>query len=312
MNKLTKTTFTKGLLKGLDTTWSLAKIIFPITIIVGILKYTPIIEILTKVLAPLMGIFGLSGDSAIVFVLGNFLNLYAAIGAILAMEMTVKEVFILSVMLSFSHNIIIETAITTRIGVNPWLIAALRMGMAFFFAFIINLVWHGGQEIAQYGLIAPTTEVLTSWPEIILHAIQTAFVGVLQIALIVIPIMIMIEVLKDINILQILSRFMSPITRILGVSEKTSVTLLAGIFFGIAYGAGVIIQTAKEENLSKRDIYLISIFLVTCHAVIEDTLIFLPLGINIIPLLIIRIVVAFIITMLTAHFWDKVEKKAHG
>ena len=51
-----------------------------------------------------MSIFGLSGDAAIPLVLGNFLNLYAAIGAILTLDLTVKEVFIIAVMLSFSHD----------------------------------------------------------------------------------------------------------------------------------------------------------------------------------------------------------------
>lgn len=310
MNKITLDTWKKGILKGLDTTWSLSKVIFPITFIVSILKYTLIINFLTRILEPFMGIFGLTGESAIVLVLGNVLNLYAAVGAILTMEMTVKQVFILAVMLSLSHNIIVETAITTKIGVRPWIMALLRLGMAFIFSIIINLFWKGGQQIAQYGLIPPKDQVLDNWLGIVINAIQTAFIGIIQIAAIVIPVMIMIQILKDINILPVLAKLLSPFTRLLGVSEKTGVTLLAGLLFGIAYGAGVIIQTAKEEKLSKKDIYLVSIFLVSCHAVIEDTLIFLPLGINVLPLLFIRIALGLSITMITASFWRKVDNKA--
>ncbi len=309
MSKITLNTWKQGTIKGFDTTWSLAKIIFPVTVIVSILKYTPLINLLSEVLSPVMGIFGLTGDSAIVLVLGNVLNLYAAVGAILTMELTVKQVFILSVMLSLSHNIIVETAITTKIGVKPWTMAGLRLLMAFAFAFLMNLFWPGGQEIAQYGLIPAQTHVLSTWSEILLNAIQIAFIGIIQIVVIVIPVMIMIQILKDIDVLPFLAKLLSPMTRILGVSDKTGVTLLAGILFGIAYGAGVIIQTAKEENLSKKDLYLVSIFLVSCHAVIEDTLIFVPLGINVIPLLLIRIALAFIVTIITAGFWRKVDHK---
>lgn len=297
-------------MKGVSTTWTLAKIIFPITLLISILKYTPVIGFLTKILAPLMGIFGLSGDAAIVLVLGNFLNLYASIGAILMLELTVKQVFILAVMLSLSHNLIVETAITTRIGVKPWIMALLRLSLAFIFAFVTNLIWNGGQEIAQYGLIPAQSEVLTNWFDIILNGVQTAAIGIAQIAAIVIPVMIMIQLLKDSEVLPIMARLISPFTRILGVSDKTGVTLLAGLIFGIAYGAGVIIQTAKEENLSKKDLYLVSIFLVSCHAVIEDTLIFLPLGINVLPLLLIRIGLALVVTIVTASFWKKVDGKA--
>ncbi len=317
MGKITINTWKNGLLKGANTAFSLAKIIFPVTLIVSVLKFTPVIGLLTKMLEPIMGIFGLSGNAAIVLVLGNVLNLYAAVGAILSMELTSKQVFILAVMLSLSHNLIVETAITSRIGVKAWIMALLRLGMAFILAAIINLIWQGGQETAQYGLIAVAgTPLPSGWQEITLYAVKTACIGIMQVAVIVFFIMTLIQILKDIEILQLLAKKMSLFTRMLGISEKTGVTLLAGIIFGIAYGAGVIIQTAREENLSKRDIYLISIFLVSCHAVIEDTLIFTPLGINVLPLLLLRIILAFFVTIsaarVSSYFGNKRDNKMRG
>lgn len=308
MKRLSLGTLKKGFGKGIETTWDLAKVVFPVTFLVSILKFTPLIETISRLLEPMMGFFGLSGETAIVLALGNVLNLYAAIGAMLAMELTLKQVYILAVMLSLSHNLIVETAITTKIGVKPWIVALIRLGMGFFFAFVLNLLWKGGQDPAVYLLAPPPAETLASWPEILVNAGITALQGIIQIAVIVIPVMIFIQGLKDIEILPILARAMSPFTRLLGVSEKTGVTLLAGLLFGIAYGAGVIIQTAKEENLSKKDIYLVSIFLICSHAVVEDTLIFAPLGINIIYLLFVRIALAMLLTIATANFWRKVEK----
>jgi len=309
LKKITAATFKNGLYKGLNTAWSLAKIIFPVMLLISILQFTPGITVLAEFLEPFMGIFGLSGETAIVLVLGNILNLYAAVGAILTMELTVKQVFILAIMLSFSHNLLVETAITTRIGVKPWLMAMLRLSLAFIFALVINFIWQGGQETARYGLIPAKPEILDGWTEILLQALQTAVIGIIQVAFIITAVMVMIQILKDIEILPALAKRLRPLTKLLGISENTGVTLLAGIIFGIAYGAGVIIQTAKEENLSKRDIYLISIFLVSCHAVIEDTLIFTPLGINVLPLLGIRVILALIVTIFTAKFWQKVEEK---
>jgi len=300
----------KGIIIGFSTTKDLARIIFPVTFIITVLKNTPVLGYFAKALEPFMSVLGLTGEAAIVLVLGNVLNLYAAIGAILTMELTVKQVFILAVMLSLSHNLIVETAITTKIGVSPWFIAFLRIMASLIFAITINLLWTGGQQIAQYGFISSNSEqVLHDWLEILMNAFQVSFIGVLQIAIIVIPIMIVIQLLKDLNFLPMVSNLIRPFTNLIGVSEKTGITLLAGILFGIAYGAGVIIQTAKEEQLSKKDIYLVSIFLVSCHAVIEDTLIFVPLGINVLPLLFMRIALALIITVLTASFWRKVEKR---
>ncbi|HHV65626.1 MAG TPA: hypothetical protein GXX46_11270 [Peptococcaceae bacterium] len=299
----------EGLKKGFATVLELGKVVFPVTVIVTILKYTSIIQILSEALKPIMGIFGLTGESAIVLVLGNLLYFYAAIGAMLTMELTVKQVYILAVMLSFSHSLLVETAITLKMGVKPWLVALIRLGISFLAAFLINIFWSGGQERAVYLLSMTPDETLTAWPDILLSSVLAGLNSVLQIAVIVIPVMIFIQILKDVEILPLLARLMSPLTRLLGVSDKTGVTLLAGLLFGIAYGAGVIIQTAKEENLSKKDIYLVSIFLVCCHAVIEDTLIFTPLGINVLYLLLVRVALAVILTIATAKFWRMVEKR---
>ena len=96
----------------------LGESIFPVTLIVAILQYTPILPWVIERIAPLMKLIGLSGDAAIPLVIGNFLNLYAAIGAILTLDFTVKEVFILAVMLSFSHNLIVESSVAMKVGIK--------------------------------------------------------------------------------------------------------------------------------------------------------------------------------------------------
>ena len=69
------------------------------------------------------------------------------------------------------------------------------------------------------------------------------------------------------------------------------------------------IQAVKEDGVSKKDATLAFIFLVACHAVVEDTLIFVPLGIPILPLLIIRVVTAFVLTIIVAYVWKRKEMK---
>lgn len=119
----------KGLMAGLKTTWTLGKVIFPVTLIVALLQHTPVLPWVIKLITPLMNLIGLSGDAAIPLVLGNFLNLYAGIGAILTLDLTVKEVFIIAVMLSFSHNMLIETGVALKVGVKLWVVLTVfRIG----------------------------------------------------------------------------------------------------------------------------------------------------------------------------------------
>lgn len=298
----------RGAQAGLKTAWTLGKIIFPITFILTILQFTPVLPWVTELIAPFMRLIGLPGEAAIPLVLGNVLNLYAGIAGILSLELTVKEVFILAVMLSFSHNIFIETGVALRVGVKLWVVLVVRFGLAIISAVLINWLWKGGSETAQYGVIQATTAVPEGWGEIVLLALQKAAIGVFQLALIVIPLMIVIQFLREKGYMQKLSDRMGPLTRVLGVQPNASSTLVAGLVIGLAYGAGVMIQAVQEDGVSKKDATLVFIFLVACHAIVEDTLIFIPLGIPILPLLLIRLITAFVLTIAVAYVWRRAER----
>jgi hypothetical protein len=303
-------TLKKGTLAGLKTTWTLGKIIFPVTLIITLLSHTPVLDWLISAISPAMKWIGLPGEAAIPLVLGNFLNLYAGIGGILTLDtLTVQDVFILAVMLSFSHNLFIESGVAASVGIKLWVILLVRVGLALFSAFMINLLWDGGTEKAQYGFISKSEAAPNGWGEITLTALEKASLGILQLALIVIPLMIVMQYLKDKGWLQKFSNWMAPAMKLLGMKENTSMTMAAGLTIGLAYGAGVMMQAAKEDGVSKKDLYLAFIFLVSCHAVVEDTLVFVPLGIPVLPLLIIRVVTAVVLTIFVAYIWNRLESK---
>lgn len=305
-------TWENGLKAGLSTTWTLGKVIFPVTILVSILQHTPVMDWIIRFIQPFMGLFGLSGEAAIPLVLGNMLNLYAGIAAILTLELPVKEVFILAVMLSFCHNLIIESTVAAKVGLRVSVILLVRISLAVISAIVIHLVWQGGEEPAQYGLLsaAQAADVPSSWYMIVLLAIQKAVLGVLQLACIVIPLMIIIQFMRDLGWLHTLSKWLSPFTRMLGMKENTSMTMVAGLTIGLAYGAGVMMKAVEEDGVSKKDLTLAFIFLVACHAVVEDTLVFIPLGIPVWPLLVIRLISAILLTAAISYIWRKREHAA--
>src|SRR5699024_3184436 len=115
--------------------------------------------------------------------------------------------------------------------------------------------------------------------------------------------------LRELGWLTALSNMFAPFTRFLGMKENTSFTIVTGLTIGLAFGAGVMIQAVEEDGVSRKDMMLALIFLVTCHAVIEDTVIFIPLGISVWPLLVIRFSLAVILTLLVSISWRLVEKR---
>ncbi|MGG1242576.1 nucleoside recognition domain-containing protein [Bacillus cabrialesii] len=307
-----KKIFMAGLAAGLQTTWTLGKVIFPVTLLVTLLQHTPVMDWLVRLITPVMGLFGLSGEAAIPLVLGNMLNLYAGIAGILTLDLSVKEVFILAVMLSFCHNLIIESTVAAKVGIRIGIILAVRIGLAAVSAIVINLIWHGGQETAQYGFIAAKGAAPDGWLGMLADALMKAGLGVLQLAAIVIPLMIIIQFLRDLGWLHRFSRWLSPFTQLLGMNKNTSMTMVAGLTIGLAYGAGVMIKAVEDDGVSRRDMTLAFIFLVACHAVVEDTLVFIPLGIPVWPLLLIRVTTAVLLTMAIAHTWKKWKPTAVG
>jgi hypothetical protein len=297
-----------GFRVGLQTSWRLGKIIFPISFILTLLKETVVMQWVVSLFEPLMKVIGLQGDAALPLVLGNVLNLYAALGAMLPMNLTTKEALILAVMLSFSHNLFIETSVATAVGVRASFILFVRIGFAILSAFCIAHFWSGGNEIVHHGIHVEVTSYHNIW-SLIGGSILTSLKGILQLVKIVFPLMIVIQFAKDYGWMDYVTKILSPFTKLLGVEAKAGVTLAAGLFFGLAFGAGVMIQAVKEDGVSKKDLYLVFLFLVACHAVVEDTLLFIPLGIPVLYLFLIRFFVAFIVTVIVSRVLGKIGSK---
>jgi len=119
-----------------------------------------------------------------------------------------------------------------------------------------------------------TLEVL--WQEVCLGSVKSA----LLMAAVIIPIMLGIEILRDINILDRFTSALRPLVRLFALPAEAALPLLAGLVFGIAYGAGVIIQASRAGRFTGRDLCLINTFLVICHSIFEDTILFAAIGAN--------------------------------
>ena len=120
-----------------------------------------------------------------------------------------------------------------------------------------------------------------------------------------IPIMIIIEIFKDTKLIDKISNLFNPVSEFFTLSKTSGVSLLFGLFFGLTIGAGAIIQSVKDYNVDKRSVFLIIMFLSTCHAVFEDTFIMGAVGANILHLLTAR----FISAILTTYILSRAIKK---
>ncbi|MDF2557593.1 MAG: hypothetical protein K0R71_1421 [Bacillales bacterium] len=301
-------TIKRGIYSGWQTTWKLTKIIFPISLTISLLSYTPVLEWIMDLISPVLKLIGLPGDAAIPIVLGATLNLYAAIGSMFNLTFTVKEAFIIALMVSFCHNLLVETGVAAKLGVKVRLVLTVRIGLALLSAILINLFWQGGNEIAQYSFVQKSEAAVTGFLPILEHSLLKSLTGIWQMAKIVMPLMVAIQLLREYGWLDKLSSVLAPAMRFLGLKENTAMTLAAGLMIGLAYGAGVMMQAVEVDGVNKKDISVIVLILVSCHAVIEDTLLFVPVGIPILSLFLIRVCVAIIIALTASRIMTKITE----
>ncbi|TDX48936.1 nucleoside recognition domain-containing protein [Orenia marismortui] len=121
------------------------------------------------------------------------------------------------------------------------------------------------------------------------------------VAMILFPLLIGVEIVDELGFLDKFSSLFNPILKYFKLSKYASLPLIVAQVFGITYGAGVIIRSVEEDKLSTDELMTLAVFLVICHAVVEDTLLFVAIGGNGLVMLGSRVALAIVIT----YFYTK-------
>jgi hypothetical protein len=149
-----------------------------------------------------------------------------------------------------------------------------------------------------------------------MDAVAIALLGALKLAgklvLIIVPLVTLFELLRYLPVFRRTGEAVDPLMRGIGLTREAALPLFTGVFLGIAYGAGIIIRVAQEKHLPSRELFLMGLFLATCHAVVEDTLIFVVIGGSAWIMLGARLVLAIFLTALLARLWKPGRQPSSG
>ena len=129
--------------------------------------------------------------------------------------------------------------------------------------------------------------------ETLLGSLKGAFLLCGQLFLIIVPLTIFYEFLKAKQ-----ASIGGQRRSFAGISGNGLIPLLTGIVIGLTYGAGVIIHSIRSADIGRREAFLILLYLSVCHAIIEDTLIFVIIGANGLVLVVARFFLATLLTYL--------------
>jgi hypothetical protein len=136
---INRQTWKRGFSNGFKTSWYILRIMLPVYVLVTILGYTPLIPWLSALFEPIMVLTGLPGGAAIAFVTGSLVNIYAAMGIIIALKLSTFQLTIIALMLNICHELPVESAVLKAAGLNPWPLIFLRVVGAFFVGLGMNL-----------------------------------------------------------------------------------------------------------------------------------------------------------------------------
>jgi hypothetical protein len=295
-----------GILAGIEKGWSgyvwLLKILIPISFLTVILDYSGLIQHMDFLLAPVMKLINMPAAAAIPLVVGMLTGIYGGIAAMIVLPFSINQMTLIAVFLLISHNLIQEGMVQGRSGLSPLKATVIRL-----VASIVTVI-----AVAQFMDLQPgvSTAVAfypqvqkTLWEVIQKWGISTFFL-IIKIFLIVMALMITLCLMKAFDIIPFLVKILKPFLKIMGLDERVGLLWLTAVVFGIAYGAAVIVEEAKEGNFSAEELERLHISIGINHSMVEDPTLFASLGLSVFWLWIPRVITA-IVAVYLFNIWKK-------
>lgn len=271
----------------------LLKVMLPISLAVRVLQYVGVIDWLAGYLSPVFSYIGLSGDSAFVFLTSIFLPLYPTIAVMTTLTLTLREATILAVMCLVSHNLPVECSVAHKTGSRFGEIVAFRIAMSFVSAIVLNGLLPQSDALFCAFVASATAEV-TSWGMLLMQWLTSSLSLVVTIVLIVTALMILQRVLEEFGWMHRIAHSLSPLMRLFGLPSGCSLLWLTGNVVGMAYGAAIMIDEVEQGRLTRDEANLVNHHLGVSHSLLEDTMLFVAMGISFWWLFLTRLLLAML------------------
>ena len=288
----------------------LLSITIPVSFAVLILKTTGALNLMAKVFEPLFSLLGLPGESAIVFATACLLNIYSCIAVIETLGMTGRAVTILALMCLISHNLPVESTVQKKTGSSLLKMVGIRLAASFAGGMALNLLLpadpiSAAPVIANKVLASPTFLVeLQAW------GISMALLCA-KIVVLVTLLMILQRILEAFGITGRLSRLLKYPLMVLGVPRQAAFLWVVANTLGLAYGAGVILDHVGRGHLTPHQADLLNRHIAISHSLLEDTLLFVAIGVSAWWIVIPRVVLAGIVVWLK-RLIDLIRNRKHN
>ena len=280
----------------LKTALWLLKIMLPVTLVVSILDYYGWIEQFSQFSTPLFSLIGLEGEAAIPFITWLFASLYAAIAVMASLSLDFRTVTILTTMCLISHNLIVECKIQQKAGSPIAFTATLRILCSLLSGYVLNLVLPADYAVTL--LMPMAQESYSSLVDLIKGWLASSTGITVKILVIVYLLNIVQNTLRRFNLIERMKRPVAPIMAVLGLPKSTSILWIIANTLGLAYGGVAIVEELEQREISLEDARLMNSSTAITHSLMEDSFVFLAIGVGLFWITIPRIIVSILVVFL--------------
>lgn len=290
----TREVLRQGALKGLSGFLWMAKIVVPVSYGTALLAWTGVLDAITVLLKPFMHHLGLPAIGAVPLIVGGLTSVYGGIAAMSVLPFTSGEMILLANFILICHNMIQETIIQSQSGIRAWKAVLVRVAAAVATVYVLQFfLGTTPQNVAPEAMPQAASQ---SFMDMTLTWIVATGKLCLKIFGIIMGIMIVLETAKAHNWIEWIVKAVRPLLRVMGLSHRVGVLWMTAVVFGLAYGGAVIVEEAKNAALTRRELEALHLSIGVNHSMVEDPMLFVPLGLPPFWLWVPRLVTAVCIT----------------
>jgi len=295
-----------GVRKGMHGFVWMMKILVPISFATALLAWSGLIHKLNHLVQPVMDWLSLPGIAALPLLIGMLTGIYGALAVMVVLPLSKEQMTLIAIFLLIAHNLIQEGAIQGKSGLHPLKATIFRLIAATVTVMISAHFLQVTAAAPAHGMaIAPGAEplsaVLSAW---LLDTLRLS----LKIFAIIMSILILLETLKKLGWISHIVRLFRPLLRVLGLNHQAGVLWITAAMFGLAYGAAVIVEEAREGYLPREELEGLHLSIGINHSLIEDPSLFLALGLSPFWLWIPRLITAMVAVRLLS-LWQSFARR---
>ncbi|MGD9334824.1 MAG: iron transporter [Desulfobacterales bacterium] len=291
-----------GLKIGMTKGWSgfvwMLKILVPISFITAIIEFSGFINKIDFLLKPGMNLLNLPPMAALPLIVGMLTGIYGGIASMIVLPLTENEMTLIAIFILISHNLIQEGMIQGKSGLNPVKATLFRLTASIVTVYIASLFL--GSETT---LLTKKSASVSTGPSFIMM-LKTWFMATLYLSVkifaIIMVLMILFEMMKIFNLIHHIVKMMNPLLKSMGLNRRVGMLWLTANVFGLAYGGAVIVEEAKQGDITRKELEKLHLSIGINHSMVEDPALFLSLGLSAFWLWIPRLITAVI----AVHLFD--------